>query len=49
MDAKSIARGVVEGISSVPSGMYDGVIRTWHLMKILIWFIFWSSLRLNLI
>lgn len=30
MDAKSVARGLVDGISSVPSGMHDGVIRTWQ-------------------
>ncbi|AVV39098.1 MULTISPECIES: hypothetical protein [Pantoea] len=30
MDAKQIAHGIMEGISSVPSGMYQGVVRTWE-------------------
>lgn len=30
MDAKQIAYGIVEGMSSIPSGMYQGVVRTWE-------------------
>lgn len=30
MDAKQIAYGIVDGMSSIPSGMYQGVIRTWQ-------------------
>jgi hypothetical protein len=30
MDAKQIAYGILDGISSIPNGMYRGVIRTWE-------------------
>lgn len=30
MDAKQIARGIVDGISSMPGLMHHGVIRTWQ-------------------
>lgn len=30
MDAKQIAYGIVDGMSSIPSGMYQGVKRTWQ-------------------
>lgn len=30
MDAKQIAYGIVDGMSSIPSGMYQGVLRTWQ-------------------
>ncbi|MDK5301778.1 hypothetical protein [Serratia nevei] len=30
MDAKQIAHGILDGISTIPSGMYHGVVRTWQ-------------------
>lgn len=30
MDAKQIAKGIVDGLSSVPGGMYYGFFRTWE-------------------
>lgn len=30
MDAKQVAYGILDGISTIPSGMYHGVVRTWQ-------------------